>query len=596
MTDYKAPIDDLKFLMFDVFNVEALWQSLPALADIDRATAEAIIEEAAKISEQVIGPLNREADEQGCQWVDGEVTAPDGFKEAYQTFAEGGWVGLGGNSDYDGMGMPKSLVSAVEEMVQGACMSFGLAPMLTAGACLAIDAHADEVIKARYLPKMYSGAWSGAMDLTEPHCGTDLGLIRTKATPNGDGSYALSGTKIFITWGEHDMSENIVHLVLAKLPDAPKGSKGISLFLVPKFIPQEDGSCGERNRFSCGSIEKKMGIKGSATCVMNFDGARGWLIGGEHQGLACMFTMMNYERLVVGIQAIGAAQLSYQRAAEYALDRLQSRSPTGPMQPEKEADPLVVHADVRRMLMNMKAYNEASRAFYIYCAKWLDLAKYSEDAAQQKTAGGMVALLTPIAKAFISDVAFRCAVDGQQVFGGHGYIREWGQEQLVRDIRITQIYEGTNGIQAMDLTGRKTVMAKGALWQSLKTEMLDFAEASEAGLRTANLLDAFQQAVQCADSTTKYVVEAAAKDPHAIGAAAVNYQELLGHVLYAYMWCLMVVEAQSKMNVQAQKAFMESKLHTAHYYFEQLLPVISSLEQKIRAGSTSMMSLSEHQW
>jgi alkylation response protein AidB-like acyl-CoA dehydrogenase len=355
MADYQAPLRDMRFVLNEVFDAPALWASLPKIAEnVDPDTADAILEEAGKITSGVLAPLNREADEQGCKWNEGEVSTPEGFKEAYQTIVEGGWNGLGGNPDFGGMGMPKTLVAQFEEMMQGANMAFGLAPMLTAGACLALDAHGSQELKEKYLPNMYSGVWSGAMDLTEPHAGTDLGIIRTKAEPNDDGSFNVTGTKIFITWGEHDMAENIIHLVLAKLPDAPKGPKGISLFLVPKFMVNDDGSLGERNQFSCGSIEKKMGIKASATCVMNFDGAKGWLVGEENKGLAAMFTMMNYERLGVGIQGIGAAEASLQSAREYANERIQSRAPTGAQQPEKAADPILVHPDVRRMLLTMK--------------------------------------------------------------------------------------------------------------------------------------------------------------------------------------------------------------------------------------------------
>ena len=348
MAAYRAPLEDIRFVLKHQLNAEDHWRLMPALDDVDMETADAILEEAAKLMQEVVAPLNRGADEQGCQFDRGEVASPDGFKNAYQHYCEGGWGALAGNPEHEGMGMPKSLVAAVEEMLQGSCMAFGLAPMLTAGACLAIDAHASETLKARYLAKMYSGEWAGAMDLTEPHAGTDLGLIRARAEPLENDQYCLTGTKIFITWGEHDMAENIVHLVLAKLPDAPAGSRGISLFLVPKFLPGEDGGLGERNHVHCGSIEKKMGIKGSATCAMNFDGATGWLVGEANRGLAAMFTMMNYERLAVGIQGVGLAEASYQSAVEYARERLQSRSPSGVTCPDKEADPLLVHPDVRR--------------------------------------------------------------------------------------------------------------------------------------------------------------------------------------------------------------------------------------------------------
>eukprot|EP00003_Mantamonas_plastica_P026095 TRINITY_DN5244_c0_g2_i1.p2 TRINITY_DN5244_c0_g2~~TRINITY_DN5244_c0_g2_i1.p2 ORF type:complete len:597 (-),score=97.14 TRINITY_DN5244_c0_g2_i1:2441-4231(-) len=590
MADYQAPLRDMRFVLNEVFDAPALWASLPKVAEnVDPDTAEAILEEAGKIAGGVLAPLNRESDEQGSQWNDGEVTAPEGFKEAYQTIVEGGWNGLGGNPEFGGMGMPKTLVAQFEEMVQGASISFGLAPMLTAGACLAINAHASQELKEKYLPNMYSGVWSGAMDLTEPHAGTDLGIIRTKAEPNDDGSFNVTGTKIFITWGEHDMAENIIHLVLAKLPDAPKGPKGISLFLVPKFLVNEDGSLGERNTFSCGSIEKKMGIKGSATCVMNFDGAKGWLVGEENKGLAAMFTMMNYERLGVGIQGIGAAEASLQNAREYALDRIQSRAPTGAQQPEKAADPIIVHPDVRRMLMTMKSYVEGGRAFSTYVAQWLDISKYAEDDERRQHAEGMVALLTPVAKAFLTDRALDACVIGQQVFGGHGFIREWGQEQLVRDVRITQIYEGANGIQALDLMGRKVVGSKGKLYELFAQDVAGFIEENSDDQQLRPYLEQLSAAVQRLDDVTEHVINASAGNPNEVGAASVDYTDMFGLTALAYMWAKIVKAAAAKTEGDTS-GFYTGKLKTARFYFDRLLPKTVSLAEGIRSGSDSMMA------
>jgi len=497
MAEYKAPLRDMRFVLNEVFEADKLWSSLAGLEGaVDVETAEAILEECGKIASQVLAPINREGDEVGSTWKDGEVTAAPGFKDAYQTYCDAGLNGLGGNPDFGGMGMPKTLVGQVEEMIQGANMSFGLAPMLTAGACLSLNAHGSDELKEKYLPNMYSGQWAGAMDLTEPHAGTDLGIIRTKAEPQADGSYNITGTKIFITWGEHDMAENIIHLVLAKLPDAPAGPKGISLFLVPKFMVNEDGSLGERNAMGCGSIEHKMGIKGSATCVMNFDGAKGWLVGEENKGLACMFTMMNYERLGVGIQGIGAAEASYQNAVEYARDRIQSRAPTGAVAKDKAADPIIVHPDVRRMLLTSRAFTEGGRAFSTYVAKWLDIAKFSDNEDEKKHADAMLALLTPVAKAFLTDNALESAVACQQVFGGHGFIREWGQEQYVRDIRITQIYEGTNGIQALDLIGRKVVANNGAFYKLFEADMNDFIAEHAGNEAAAEFIEPLKAAVK----------------------------------------------------------------------------------------------------
>ena len=594
MAEYKAPLRDMSFVLNEVFEADKLWDSLAGLEGVvDADTAAAILEEAAKITSQVIAPLNRESDEQGSKWADGEVTAPDGFKDAYQTFCEGGWNGLGGNAEYGGMGMPKTLTAQVEEMLQSASMSFGLAPMLTAGACLSIDAHATDELKETYLPNMYSGIWSGAMDLTEPHAGTDLGIIRSKAIENDDGSYDITGTKIFITWGEHDMAENIIHLVLAKLPDSPAGAKGISLFLVPKFFVNEDGSLGERNSFSCGSLEKKMGIKASATCVMNFDGAKGWLVGEVNQGLNCMFTMMNYERLVVGIQALGAAEMSYQNAAEYARDRIQSRSPAGPKFPEKAADPIIVHPDVRRMLMSMRSITEGSRAFSTYVGKWLDISKFSDNEADKKQAAALVALLTPVAKSFLSDKALETTVIGQQVFGGHGFIREWGQEQLVRDVRITQIYEGANGIQAMDLMGRKVVANGGRFVEVFAQDVETFIADNQGTAGMAEFLEPLQVELDNLKAVTATVIEQSKDDVHAIGAAANDYLHLFGFTAFAYMWAMM---AKVALADQTGEEFYQSKLAVARFYFQRELTATKSLSARVQAGAQSIMSMTAEQF
>jgi alkylation response protein AidB-like acyl-CoA dehydrogenase len=596
MADYQAPLRDMRFILNEVFDATSLWASLPKVAEnVDPETADAILEEAGKITSGVLAPLNREGDEQGSKWNNGEVTAPEGFKEAYQTIVDGGWNGLGGNPELGGMGMPKTLVAQFEEMMQGANMSFGLAPMLTAGACLALDAHGSQELKEKYLPNMYSGVWAGAMDLTEPHAGTDLGIIRTKAVPNDDGSFNVTGTKIFITWGEHDMAENIIHLVLAKLPDAPKGPKGISLFLVPKFMVNEDGSLGERNTFSCGSIEKKMGIKASATCVMNYDGAKGWLVGAENKGLAAMFTMMNYERLGVGIQGIGAAEASLQSAREYALDRIQSRAPTGAQQPEKAADPIIVHPDVRRMLLTMKSYVEGGRAFSTYVAQWLDTSKYADDDERRKHAEGMVALLTPVAKAFLTDRGLETCILGQQIFGGHGFIREWGQEQLVRDCRITQIYEGTNGIQALDLMGRKVVGSEGKLYELFAQDVATFIEENASDSSLHSFLEPLAAALERLSDVTEHVIGQAAESPNAIGAASVDYLDLFGYTALAYMWAKVVKAAAPKAENDTS-GFYTGKLKTAHFYFDRLLPKTVSLAEGIRSGSESMMALSSEEF
>ncbi|WP_446938444.1 acyl-CoA dehydrogenase C-terminal domain-containing protein [Pseudomonas aeruginosa] len=549
MADYKAPLRDMRFVLNEVFEVSRLWAQLPALAEVvDAETAAAILEEAGKVTAGTIAPLNRPGDEEGCQWNAGAVSTPAGFPEAYRTYAEGGWVGVGGDPTYGGMGMPKVISAQVEELVNSANLSFGLYPMLTAGACLALNAHASDELKDKYLPNMYAGIWAGSMCLTEPHAGTDLGIIRTRAEPQADGSYKISGTKIFITGGEHDLTENIIHLVLAKLPDAPAGPKGISLFLVPKVLVNADGSLGEKNSLGCGSIEHKMGIKASATCVMNFDGATGWLVGEVNKGLAAMFTMMNYERLGVGIQGLATGERSYQSAIEYARERIQSRAPTGPVAKDKAADPIIVHPDVRRMLLTMKALNEGGRAFSSYVAMQLDTAKYSEDAVTRKRAEELVALLTPVAKAFLTDMGLETTIHGQQIFGGHGFIREWGQ------------------IKAF------------------------VASADEALGEFSKPLAA---AVENLEELTAWLLDRAKGNPNEIGAASVEYLHVFGYTAYAYMWALMARTALAK---QGEDDFYASKLGTARFYFARLLPRIHSLSASVRAGSESLYLLDAEQF
>lgn len=592
MADYQAPLRDMRFVLNEVFDAPKLWQALPALAEVvDAETADAILEEAGKITANSIAPLNRSGDEEGCRWDGGAVSTPAGYREAYQLYAEGGWVGVGGDPAFGGMGMPKVISAQVEEMMNSASLAFGLYPMLTSGACLSIYAHASEELKQKYLPNMYAGVWSGSMCLTEPHAGTDLGIIRTKAEPQADGSYKVSGTKIFITGGEHDLTENIIHLVLAKLPDAPAGSRGISLFLVPKVLVNDDGSLGERNSLSCGSIEHKMGIQASATCVMNFDGATGWMVGEPNKGLAAMFTMMNYERLGVGIQGLATGERSYQSAIEYARERIQSRAPTGPVAQDKAADPIIVHPDVRRMLLTMKALNEGGRAFSSYVALQLDIAKFSDDEAARQRAEAQVALLTPVAKAFLTDMGLETTVHGQQVFGGHGFIREWGQEQLVRDCRITQIYEGTNGIQALDLVGRKIVGSGGTMYQAFVDEIRAFVASAGADLR--EFTEPLKAALDNLDELTAWVIDQAKANPNEIGAASVEYLHVFGYTAYAYMWARMAAVALAK---QGEGNFYQSKLGTARFYFARMLPRIHSLTASVKAGSESLYLLDAAQF
>jgi len=589
---YKAPIRDMQFVLNEVLGADKLLASMPGTADITPELVSAILEEAGKIAANLLAPLNRSGDEQGCSFSEGRVTTPEGFKEAYRKFAEGGWVGLTGDIAYGGQGMPKILAVCFEEMIMAANSSLALYAVLSAGASLALARHASDELKQAYLPKLYDGSWSATMCLTEPHAGTDLGIIKTRAEPQADGSYLVSGTKMFITGGEHDLTENIIHLVLAKLPDAPTGPRGISLFLVPRLLLDEKGESGERNPVFCGSIEHKMGIKGSATCVMNFDGARGYLVGEINKGLACMFTMMNYERLTIGLQGLGAGDASYQTAAAYAKERIQGRSASGPVAPDKLADPLLVHPDVRRMLLTMRANTEAARALAGYVASQLDIAHFHDDKDARARAASLVALLTPVAKAAFTDRGFEACVLGQQVLGGHGYVREWGQEQHVRDTRIAQIYEGTNGIQALDLMGRKVVNDREGLLTVLTVEIADYLASNKA-----EELDEFtrplSEALACLQSTTDLIKKAATQKPEEVGAASVAYLDLLTLVLYCYMWVRMAQAAQKALAAgSTESGFYEAKLMTARFFMARLLPRYKSLAEEISSGSETVMAMS----
>ena len=583
MSVYNAPLNDMRFILNDVFKAHELWQNNESLAHVDMETVDMILEEMAKLSKNVLLPINRSGDEEGATFQgDGVVTTPSGFKEAYKQYAESGWVGLGGNPEYGGQGFPKMVTMLTEEMLFTTNQSFALYPNLTVGATLCMNAAASDEIKQIYLEKMYSGDWSGTMCLTEPHAGTDLGIIKTKAEPNDDGSYNISGTKIFITGGEHDLTDNIIHLVLAKTPDAPAGSKGISLFVVPKFLVNDDGSLGERNTLAVGSIEHKMGIKASATCVMNFDGARGWMIGAENTGLSSMFIMMNYERVTMGLQGLGGSELAYQNAAAYALDRAQGRSDTQLQSPEKPADAIIHHADVRRMLLNAKANSEASRCFAMYVAQQLDLEKFSADPDVAQAAAARVALLTPIAKAFLTDKALEATVDCQQVFGGHGYVREWGMEQIVRDTRIAQIYEGANGIQALDLLGRKVARNGGKYIDNFLAEIRDYVESmsAEHGIKQATL-----GAADTVEALTKTVLANIQDRKNEINGCAVDYMHAVGYLCYSYMFAMMVEAADGQ-----QDKFYTDKAKLADYFVGRILPRIDAHAQMVQAGSDPMMN------
>ncbi len=590
MADYQVPLKDMSFLLYDVFKNDVLWQSLPKLAEhVDKETVDAILQECSKIAEQKIAPLSRQGDEIGVSFDNGQVTTAPGYKEAFNTYAEGGWSALGGDVDYGGMGMPKVVTAFHEEMLCSSDISFSLYTGLSAGAGLSLAKHGSEELKQRYLTKMYAGEWTASMCLTEAHSGTDLGLIRTKAIPQGDGSYKVTGSKMFITAGEHDLTENIIHLVLAKLPDAPAGPRGISLFLVPKISVNEDETLGEANNVSCGSIEHKMGIHASATCVMNFDESQGFLVGELNKGLACMFTMMNFERIGVGIQGIGAAVKSYQNALEYAKDRLQGRSSTGAKSPEKSADSIMVHGDVRRMLLNMKSMNEGSRALSTYISMQLDLATYGEG-EQQVKGETLAALMTPLAKAFFTDLGFESTVAGQQVFGGHGYVREWGQEQLVRDTRISQIYEGTNGVQAMDLLARKVAGSKGAMMQVFVDEVNAYIDETSSE-NMQEFISPLKVAIAELSELTQDILAKSVGNPNELGTAANDYLHVFGYTAMAYIWARMAEVALDKKS--SDDSFYLSKIKTARYYFARMLPRTQSLIVSIKAGSQPMFDMED---
>lgn len=586
MPVYKAPLDDMRFILQDVFNANQFWQENEKLNHIDLDTAQAILEEMAKFAENVTLPINRSGDEQGAQFIDGQVKTPEGFKEAFQQYAEGGWIGLGADEQWGGQNLPKMLTVLTDEMLFSTNPSFTLYPLLSVGAGLALASYASEQQKQTFLPKIYSGEWTGTMCLTEPHAGTDLGIIKTKALPQADGTYKITGTKIFITGGDHDLAQNIIHLVLAKTPNAPAGSRGISLFIVPKFLVNEDGSLGPANNVHAGSIEHKMGIKASATCVMNFDDSIGYLVGKENEGLAAMFVMMNYERLSMGIQGLGASEFAYQNATQYANDRLQGRSASGVKSPEKPADSILVHADVRRMLLNLKANNEASRAFAVYVGQQLDMTKYATDAETIKTATNRVALLTPIAKAYLTDTAFQAALDGQMCFGGHGYIREWSMEQCLRDLRISQIYEGTNGVQAQDLISRKTIKCNAEYLNEYLTEIRDFNSSLPTELNF--IKNALSQSCDELSLITRYILEVAKENPDFPNGVAVDYLHCVGLVSFAYMFARICNAAHQK-----DGDFYQNKIRLARYFIARILPDLKARLIRIQSEQNLLMEFDE---
>ena len=592
MPSYSAPLRDMRFVLFELLQAEAELKTIPAYAALDVDTINAVFEEAARFAETVIHPLNSVGDREGCTYHgNGVVTAPSGFKAAYQQYVESGWPSLACDAEFGGQGLPIVLNNGVYEMFNSANQAWLMYAGLSHSAYACIKAHGNAELKALYLPKIVSGEWTGTMCLTEPHCGTDLGMLRSRAQPQDDGTYLLSGSKIFISAGEHDLAENILHLVLARLPDAPKGTKGISLFLVPKFTPNSDGSLGARNGIKAGSIEHKMGIHGNATCVMNLDSARAWMIGEPNKGLNAMFVMMNSARLGVGMQSLGLAEAAYQNAVAYARNRLQSRAATGAKQPEKSADPIIVHPDVRRMLLTAKAYTEGGRAFTSWIAQLIDRELSHPDAAVRLEAGELVTLLTPVVKAFITDNSFETNNLALQVFGGHGYIEEWGMSQYVRDSRINMIYEGTNGIQALDLLARKVLADGGKRLQKFGAIVAEFAQAQSGHPGMQEFIAPLVELGKNLTQLSMEIAGKAARNPDEVGAAANHYLRIVGHLVYGYLWARMARIALNKAD--SGDAFYVGKLHTARFYFQRLLPETAYHLHAARAGAAGLMAIDE---
>ena len=593
MPQYNPPLRDMQFVMHEVLKVADELQQLPAHKDVDVDTINAVVEEAGKFASEVIAPLNLSGDAEGCTLdkTTHEVTTPKGFKEAYAKFVEGGWPALGCDPEYGGQGLPVVINQAMYEMLNSANQAWTMYPGLSHGAYEALHAHGTDEQKKTYLAKLTSGEWTGSMCLTEPHCGTDLGLLRTKAEPQADGTYLLTGQKIFISAGEHQLSSNIVHLVLARLPGAPEGSKGISLFAVPKYNVNADGSLGSRNPIICTGLEHKMGIHGNSTCQINLDNAKGTLVGQPNKGLMAMFVMMNAARLGVGNQSLGLTEVAYQNAAAYAKDRIQMRALSGPKALDKPADPIIVHPDVRKMLLTARAYAEGGRMLTTYAALQLDKALSSADEEDRKIADAEVALLTPIIKAFITDNAWIATSQCMQVFGGHGYIHEWGMEQFVRDARINMIYEGTNTVQSLDLLGRKILSNNGATLKAFGKKIAAFVE--EEGTSEA-MQEFINPLADIGDKVTKLTTEIGMKafqNPDEVGAAAVDYLRVVGHMVYAYFFAQMAKVALEKKD--SGDKFYIAKLATARFYFAKLLPETASLIRTARAGLPSLMELDE---
>ena len=589
MAAYKAPLRDIRFVRNELLDLDAVYARLPGYEELRAETLDVIAEEMAHFCEKELAPLYRSGDEEGCHWNNGMVSTPKGFKEAYAKFVEGGWPTMTAPAEFGGQGLPESVGVMINEMLATGNWAWAMYPGLSHGAKHTLEAHGTREQQQVYLTKLVEGHWTGTMCLTEPHCGSDLGLLKTKAEPAADGTFKITGTKIFISAGEHDMSDNIVHIVLARLPDAPQGTKGISLFIVPKFLPDQSGNVGKRNTLACGSIEHKMGIHGNATCVMNFDGATGFMIGQPNQGLKSMFTFMNAARLGTAIQGLSHAERALQGAVPYARERLQMRALTGPKNPQAAADPIIVHPDVRRMLLTCKAFAEGGRMLVHYLGMLLDISKHSPDQAERKKADDLLAFLTPIAKAFLTETGFESANLGMQVYGGHGFIRDNGMEQNVRDARIATIYEGTTGIQAIDLLGRKVMQTGGALLNVFVDDVKSFITDNKNNPALADYLPALEQQINVWQNTTAKLGEKVMKNMDEIGAASVDYLMFSGYVTLAYFWARAVAVATPK----ATEDFYHAKLQTAQFYYKKLLPRTTSLVETINHGADAVMAMDE---